>query len=200
MPVGVPQLSFLIPGTKETEDEDDKKNRLSHQRFLFVGDDIDPESANHAVGLITIYGIENKEEIIHCYINSNGGSAIGGLAIFASVTTGIAPVHTICVGTAISMASFILSGGVSTKRLAFPHARVMIHQPVSSYLDGDLGISALDLKQILSIRASVIYGYHATTKQPPWIIAIDLERDVFMTPEEAVAYGIVDVVGFKIEI
>lgn len=76
----------------------------------------------------------------------------------------------------------------------------MIHQPVSSYLDGDLGISALDLKQILSIRASVIYGYHATTKQPPWIIAIDLERDVFMTPEEAVAYGIVDVVGFKIEI
>ena len=98
-------------------------NRLSHQRFLFVGDDIDPESANHAVGLITIYGIENKEEIIHCYINSNGGSAIGGLAIFASVTTGIAPVHTICVGTAISMASFILSGGVSTKRLAFPHAR-----------------------------------------------------------------------------
>ena len=130
------------------------------------------------------------------FINSPGGWIVPGMAIYDMMQSIKPDVHTSCLGLAASIASCILMGGTPTKRLAFPHSRVMIHQPASSYFNTKAGEVVLETDELTKIRENVVNIYVQRTGKPPEVISEDLDRDVFMSPEEAKAYGIVDLIAF----
>nr|YP_010379239.1 clp protease proteolytic subunit [Astragalus arrectus]UCS40228.1 clp protease proteolytic subunit [Astragalus arrectus] len=194
MPVGIPKVPYLVPG-----DDDaswlDLYNRLYYQRLLFLGQEINSETSNHLVGLIIYFGLADKDKDLYLFINSPGGGVISGMAIFDAMHFVQAEVQTVCVGIAASMASVILVGGEITKRLAFPHARVMIHQPASSLGEGPSVENLMDAKEVEKMRDIITQIYAQRTGKPSWLIYEDMKRDSFMSAEEARAYGIVDMVG-----
>nr|UEE92610.1 clp protease proteolytic subunit [Chilopsis linearis]UEE92668.1 clp protease proteolytic subunit [Chilopsis linearis] len=194
MPVGVPKVPFRFP-----EEEDatwaDVYNRLYHQRFLFLGQEIDSEISNQITGLLVYFSIEDKTRDFYLFINSPGGGVISGLAIFDIMQSVVPEVQTICIGIAASMASFLLVGGAVTKRLAFPHARVMIHQPASDFYKSRTGEFVLESEELVQIRKHIIKVYVQRTGKPFWVISADMERDVFMSATEAQTYGIIDLIS-----
>nr|YP_009656767.1 clp protease proteolytic subunit [Medicago lupulina]AJE72541.1 ATP-dependent Clp protease proteolytic subunit [Medicago lupulina]QCO73663.1 clp protease proteolytic subunit [Medicago lupulina]UZA65609.1 clp protease proteolytic subunit [Medicago lupulina] len=194
MPVGVPKVPFDLPEDEESTWAD-LYNRLYQQRFLFLGQEVESEISNQLVGLMVYLSLEDKSKDLFLFINSPGGEVFSGLAIFDIMRAVQADVQTVCVGTAASMASLILAGGEITKRLAFPHGRVMIHQPASSFyrLTADYGIDESD--QIQLIRRDVANLYVEITGKKFWKIYKDMQRDTFMSAEDAQAHGIVDMVG-----
>nr|WOC91421.1 ATP-dependent Clp protease proteolytic subunit 1 [Utricularia graminifolia] len=193
MPIGVPKVPFRIPG-EEDATWVDLYNRLYRQRWLFLGQEVDSEISNQIVGLMVCLAIEDKTEEQYLFINSPGGWVISGIAIFDMMQYLDPVINTTCIGTAASMASFILLGGEITKRLAVPHARVMIHQPASSFFKLPIDAFILESAELGKIREDITMVYAQRTGQPPWVISEDLERDVFMSAEEAKTYGIVDLV------
>jgi ATP-dependent Clp protease protease subunit len=194
MPLGVPKVPFRIPG-----DEDatwvDLYNRLYRERILFLGEEIDHELANIIVGIITYLSMEDEDRDIFLFINSPGGLILPGMAIYDVVSNSPPDVYTICMGIAASMASLILAGGAITKRIAFPHARVMLHQPSASFPKKKRGKElkkTLYMNELLIIRNNIISIYEQRTKQPASVINEDIERDILMSAEEAKTYGIID--------
>jgi len=194
MPVGVPKVPFDLPEDEESTWAD-LYNRLYQQRFLFLGQEVESEISNQLVGLMVYLSLEDKSKDLFLFINSPGGEVFSGLAIFDIMRAVQADVQIVCVGTAASMASLILAGGEITKRLAFPHGRVMIHQPASSFYrqTADYGIDESD--QIQLIRRDVANLYVEITGKIFWKIYKDMQRDTFMSAEDAQAHGIVDMVG-----
>nr|YP_010379163.1 clp protease proteolytic subunit [Astragalus ampullarius]UCS40152.1 clp protease proteolytic subunit [Astragalus ampullarius] len=194
MPVGVPKVPFLVPG-----DDDaswiDLYNRLFQERLLFLGQEINSEISNQLVGLMVYLSLEDKTRDLYLFINSPGGEVITGMAMFDAMHFVEAEVQTVCVGLAASMASLLLVGGEITKRLAFPHARVMIHQPASSLQEGQTAECILDANELLKMRETITQIYAQRTGKPSWQIYKDMERDFYMSAEEAQAYGIVDMVA-----
>nr|QUV77200.1 clp protease proteolytic subunit [Markhamia cauda-felina] len=205
MPVGVPKTAFLIP-----DDEDPNCNRLYHERILFLGHELDQELGNQIAGLLIHFTIQDQTRGFFLFINSPGGLVIPGLAVFDTMQWVPPGVTTICMGIAASMASFVLLGGRFTKRLSFPNARVMVHQPATAY-----GLRNKkkkkkkkkyktvyyfsDASEIYRLRNYIVDIYMKRTGQPYEIISRDLERDSFMTPEESVKYGIIDEVLYPLE-
>ncbi|CAI8583241.1 unnamed protein product [Vicia faba] len=124
-----------------------------------------------------------------------GGGILSGMAIFDVMQFVEAEVQTVCVGLAASMGSLILLGGEITKRLAFPHAWVMLHQPASSFYEGNTGESMMEVTEIMKMQTTMINIYCQRTGKPSWQIYKDMERDFFMSAEEAQAYGIIDTVA-----
>nr|QBZ77917.1 ATP-dependent Clp protease proteolytic subunit [Ranzania japonica] len=196
MPVGVPKVPFRNPG-----DEDaswvDLYNRLYRERLLFLGQEIESEISNQIMGLMVYLSIEDQTKDLYLFINSPGGWVIPGVGLYDTMQFVPPDVHTICMGIAASMASFVLVGGEITKRLAFPHARVMIHQPASSFYESQTGEFVLEAEELLKMRENITKVYAKRTNKPLWVISEDLERDVFMSPEEAQAHGIIDLVGVE---
>nr|BEG71847.1 ATP-dependent Clp protease proteolytic subunit [Astragalus iranicus] len=194
MPVGVPKVPFLIPG-----DEDaswiDLYNCLFQERLLFLGQEINSEISNQLAGLMIYLSLEDKTKDLYLFINSPGGDVISGMAMFDTMHVVEAEVQTVCVGLAASMASLLLVGGEITKRLAFPHARVMIHQPASSFQEGQTVECIQEANELLKMRETITQIYAQRTGTPSWQISKDMERDFFMSAEEAHAYGIVDMVA-----
>nr|ULF47314.1 ATP-dependent Clp protease proteolytic subunit [Astragalus sinicus] len=194
MPVGVPKVPYLIPG-----DEDaswiDLYNRLFQERLLFLGQEVNSEISNQLVGLMIYLSLEDKTKDLYLFINSPGGEIISGMAMFDAMHFVEAEVQTVCVGLAASMASLLLVGGEITKRLAFPHARIMIHQPASSFQDGQTVECILEADELLQMSETITQIYAQRTGTPSWQISKDMERDFFMSAEEAQAYGIVDMVA-----
>nr|YP_010349174.1 ATP-dependent Clp protease proteolytic subunit 1 [Iris x hollandica]UNV38060.1 ATP-dependent Clp protease proteolytic subunit 1 [Iris x hollandica] len=194
MPIGVPKVPFRIPG-----DEDptwvDIYNRLHRQRLLFLGQEVDYEIGNQIVGLMVFLTIEDPTMDQFLFINSPGGLVIPGVAIFDTMQWITPDINTIGMGVVASMGSFILLGGEITKRLAFPHARVMIHQPATSFFEAPTGEFFLEAGELLHIHRAIMDIYVQRTGAPLWVIMEDMERDVFMTATEAQAHGIVDYVG-----
>ncbi|KAL1134179.1 hypothetical protein V6Z11_A12G088700 [Gossypium hirsutum] len=133
MPIGVPKVPFRNPGEEDAVWVD-VYNRLYRERLLFLGQEVDSEISNQLIGLMVYLSIENDTKDLYLFINSPGGWVIPGVAIYDTMQFVQPDVHTICMGLAASMGSFLLAGGEITKRLAFPHARVMIHQPASSFM------------------------------------------------------------------
>lgn len=194
MPVGIPKVPFLVPG------DDDSSwvelyNRVYQERLLFLGQKIDNEAVNHIAGLMVYLSQEDKTKDINLFINSPGGDVMCGFAIYDVMQYVKAEVQTIAVGLAASMASVILSGGERTKRLAFPHAKIMIHQPASSIGDGQTGECVKDAFLMLKLHKDIVRTYAKRTGRPTWQIETDMKRDYFMSAEEAQAYGIVDMVA-----
>nr|YP_010723222.1 ATP-dependent Clp protease proteolytic subunit 1 [Chasmanthe floribunda]WDW26592.1 ATP-dependent Clp protease proteolytic subunit 1 [Chasmanthe floribunda] len=196
MPIGVPRVPFQSP---EEGDEVwvDVYNRLHRERLLFLGQVVDSEISNQLVGLMVYLSMEDDTKDIYLFINSPGGWVIPGIAIYDTMQFVSPDIQTICMGLAASMGSFILVGGEITKRLAFPHARVMIHQPASSFYTAQVGEFILEAEELLKIRETLTKVYVQRTGNPLWVISEDMERDVFMSATEAQAHGIVDLVAVE---
>nr|QHN53077.1 clp protease proteolytic subunit [Droguetia iners] len=196
MPIGVPQVPFRNPG-----DEDaswvDVLNRLYRERLLFLGQEVDDEISNQLIGLMIYLSIEDDTPDLYLFINSPGGWVIPGLGIYDTMQFVQPDVQTICMGLAASMGSFILVGGEITKRLAFPHARVMIHQPSSSFFMAQVGEFILETEELLRLREILTKVYVQRTGKPLWVVSEDMERDVFMSATEAQAHGLVDLVAVE---
>nr|YP_010379391.1 clp protease proteolytic subunit [Astragalus bolanderi]UCS40380.1 clp protease proteolytic subunit [Astragalus bolanderi] len=194
MPVGIPKVPYLVPG-----DDDaswiDLYNLLYQERLLFLGQEINSEIANQLTGLMIYLSLEDKTRDLYLFINSPGGELISGMAMYDTMNFVEAEVQTVGVGLSASMASLILAAGQSTKRLAFPHARIMIHQPASSLQDGQTRDCLLDANELLKMHETIIEIYAQRTGKPSWQIAYDMKRDLHMSAEEAQAYGIIDMVA-----
>lgn len=191
MPIGVPKVPFLMRGDEDAS-WSDLYNVIYRTRLLFLGQEINNETSNDVVGLMIFLGLENPKRDIHLYINSPGGEMLSGLAIFDIMQFVQPPVHTLCVGIAASMASLLLIGGEFTKREAFPHARIMIHQPLSTSYSERAGSGIGDLMELMELRKTVIEIFVQRSGKPLEQILEGMNRDTFMTPEEAQGYGIID--------
>ena len=184
-------VPFVVEQTGAGERSYDIFSRLLKDRIVFLDGEINDQSADLVVAQLLFLDGQDSEKDINLYINSPGGSVTAGLAIYDTIQHVKSNVQTICLGQAASIAALILAAGAPGKRLVLPSSRVVIHQPWGGAQGQarDIGIHA---KEILRIKKITIdyFAYH--TGKDPAQIALDLERDFFMSAEEAVAYGIAD--------
>ena len=166
-------------------------NRLYRERIIFLGSEIDDELANQIIGVMLYLDEEDSSKPIYLYINCPGGSVISGLAIFDAMQLIKSEVITINLGLAASMASFILAAGSKGKRLALPSSRIMIHQPMGG-AQGQAQDIKVEAAQIMRIRDNLVKMYSMFTGQTTDQITKDLDRDNFLSAQEALEYGLVD--------
>lgn len=188
MPIFAP---YVIERSSRGERTYDIFSRLLMDRIVFLGSAINDDVANVVIAQLLFLEADNPERDINIYINSPGGSVQAGLAIYDTMQFLNAPVATICMGMAASMGAFLLAAGTEGKRKALPNARIMIHQPSG----GSYGTAAdieIQAKEILHARARLNSLLAKHTGQSIEQIADDVDRDRFMSPEEACDYGIID--------
>lgn len=190
MPIGVPKVPFRLPGEPSAQ-WIDLYNRLYRERVLFLCQDLDDELANQLIGIMLYLNAEEKTKDLYLYINSPGGSVTCGIAVYDIMNYIKSDVITLCVGTAASMASFILVGGTIGKRIAFPHARIMIHQPEGGS-QGQASEVLSESEEISRIRRQIGQIYAERTKQSLSQISRDLDRDQFLSASESKLYGLID--------
>ena len=190
MPIGVPKVPFRLPG-EPTAQWVDLYNRLYRERVLFLCQDLDDELSNQLIGIMLYLNAEEKLKDLYIYINSPGGSVTCGIAVYDIMNYINSDVITLCVGTAASMASFILAGGTRGKRIAFPHSRIMIHQPEGGS-QGQASEVISESEEVIRIRRQVGKIYADRTVQSLSQISRDMDRDQFMSAREAKEYGLVD--------
>ena len=197
MLVSPPQVTVRLPGDEETSWVD-LTEQLNRNRILFLCEELDTDISNDIIGLMLYLGMEDNTQDFYLFINSPGGEIINGITVHNVMQFVPTTVSTICLGMAASTAAYILVGGEYKKRVAFPHARIMIHNPsITFFADKkkrEASILLKGLEELLSIRETVARGYYERTGKPLWIISQDLERDFFMSATEAKAYGIVDLI------
>jgi ATP-dependent Clp protease protease subunit len=193
MPIGVPKVPFRAPGD-EDENWVNLYNRLYREILLFLAQDINHEIANQLMGLMVYLSAKDENKDMFSFLNCPGGSVIPGVGLFDIMQIIVLDVHTICMGIAASMGSFILIGEEITKCIALPHARVMIHQPASSYYDGLATDFHTESKHVTMLRDYITKCYMERTGKLGEVIQWDLDIDVFMSATEVQAYGIVDAV------
>jgi len=190
MPIGVPKVAYRVPGSQGA-DWVDIYNRLYRERIVFIGSEIDDELANQVIGVMLYLDSEDSDKPIYLYINSPGGSVISGLAIYDCMQHVQSEVVTINLGLAASMASFILAAGSKGKRLALPSSRVMIHQPMGG-ARGQAEDIKVEARQIMRIRDNLVKMYSMMSGQTTEQITKDLDRDNYLSAQEAVEYGLID--------
>ena len=190
MPIGVPKVSYRLPGEPYPQ-WIDLYNRLYRERLLFLGSELDDELANQIVGILLYLSSEDESKRLYMYINSPGGSVTCGIGVYDTIQHVKASVTTICVGIAASMASLVLVGGERGHRLALSHCRVMIHQPQGGS-EGQATELKAEADEILRIRSQVAQIYAERTGKSLANIARDMDRDIFLSSVEAKQYGIVD--------
>lgn len=190
MPIGVPKVAYRVPGSQGAEWVD-IYNRLYRERIIFLGSEIDDELANQIIGVMLYLDSEDSDKPIYLYINCPGGSVISGLAIYDCMQHIKSEVITINLGLAASMASFILAAGSKGKRLALPSSRIMIHQPMGG-AQGQAEDIKVEAAQVMRIRDNLVKMYSMMTGQTQDQIIRDLDRDNFMSAQEAAEYGLVD--------
>ena len=181
----------MIERTSRGERSYDIFSRLLMDRIIFLGSGIDDNVANMIVAQLLFLDAEDPERDIFMYINSPGGGVYSGMAIYDTMQHLRAPVSTFCVGMAASMGAVLLSAGAKGKRSALPNSRIMIHQPSggSQGTAADIEIAA---QEILHIREKLNLLIAKHTGQPVETIQKDADRDRFMSPQEAVEYGLID--------
>lgn len=182
---------YVIERSSRGERTYDIFSRLLMDRIVFLGSPITDDVANVVIAQLLFLEADNPERDINIYLNSPGGSVQAGLAIYDTMQFLNAPVATICMGMAASMGAFLLAAGTPGKRRALPNARIMIHQPSgSSY--GTAADIEIQAKEILHSRERLNNILANHTGQPLEQIEEDVDRDRFMSPEEALEYGIID--------
>ncbi len=182
---------YVIERSSRGERTYDVFSRLLMDRIIFLGTPINDDVANVVIAQLLFLEADNPERDIHIYINSPGGSVSAGMAIYDTMQFLKSPVNTNCMGLAASMGSFLLAAGRPGKRSALPHSRIMIHQP-SGGTQGTAADIEIQAREILYLRAKMneLMGKH--TGRPVEQIERDMDRDRFMSAEEAKAYGIID--------
>jgi ATP-dependent Clp protease protease subunit len=188
MPIFPP---YVIERTSRGERSYDIFSRLLMDRIVFLGSHIDDNVANIILAQLLFLDAEDPERDIYLYINSPGGSVYAGLAIFDTMQHLRAPVSTYCVGMAASMAAILVAAGTPGKRSALPNSRIMIHQP-STGAQGTAADIEIAAREVLDIRGRLNGILADCTGQPVDKIAQDVDRDRFMSPEEARDYGLID--------
>lgn len=191
MPIGVPKVPYRLPGS-QYEQWISIYSRLSVERILFLGQEVTDGLANALVAQMLYLDSEDPTKPIYLYINSPGGSVTAGMAIYDTMQYIKAEVVTICVGLAASMGAFLLASGSPGKRLALPHARIMIHQPMGGTGRRQATDIDIEAKEILRIRQQLNEIMANRTGQTIERIEKDTDRDYFLSAEEAVTYGLID--------
>jgi len=166
-------------------------SRLLRERIIFLGTDINDQVSDSLVAQLLFLEAEDPNKDIQIYINSPGGSVTAGLAIYDTMQQILPDVVTICFGVAASMGAFLLSGGAKGKRLALPNSRIMIHQPLGG-AQGQAVEIEIQAKEILYLKKTLNSLLADHTGQSLEKIMEDTERDYFLSPAEAVDYGLID--------
>ncbi|OPY71593.1 MAG: ATP-dependent Clp protease proteolytic subunit [Syntrophorhabdus sp. PtaU1.Bin058] len=166
-------------------------SRLLKERIVFLGTSIDDNVANIIIAQLLFLESEDPAKDIFLYINSPGGYLTSGLAIYDTMQYVKPPIVTMCLGQAASMGAVLLAGGEKGKRYALPHSRILIHQPLGG-AQGQASDIDIQAREILRMRSEINKIFTKHTGQPIEKIAADTERDFFMSPEQAIEYGIVD--------
>lgn len=191
---------YVIERTSRGERSYDIFSRLLMDRIIFLGTPVDENVANIIIAQLLFLEADNPEKDIYLYINSPGGSVYAGLAIYDTMQYLKAPVATMCMGMAASMGALLLAAGTREKRSALPNSRIMIHQP-SAGAQGTATDIEIHAREILHARERLNKILAEHTGQPIDKVAEDVDRDYFMGPQEAEAYGIIDhVVAHKGEV
>ena len=166
-------------------------SRLLRERIIFLGTDVNDQVSDSLVAQMLFLEAEDPEKDIQLYINSPGGSVTAGMAIYDTMQQISPDVITICYGLAASMGAFLLSGGAKNKRLALPNSRIMIHQPLGGAQGQAIEIE-IQAKEILFLKETLNKLLSEHTGQPIEKITEDTDRDHFLSPQEAVEYGLID--------
>ena len=188
MPYSIP---YVIEQSSRGERSYDIYSRLLKDRIIFLGDEVNEESAQLIVAQLLFLESEDPNKDVHLYINSPGGVITAGMAIYDTMRYIKCDVSTICIGMAASMGAFLLAGGAKGKRYALPNAEVMIHQP-SGGAQGQATEIQITAEWILRTKKKMNEILAANTGRTYEQVAADTERDKWMTAEEALEYGIVD--------
>lgn len=191
MPIGTPKVPYRLPGSSY-EQWIDIYQRLSLERILFLSQEVDDGIANALVASMLYLDSEDPSKPMYLYINSPGGSVTAGMAIYDTMQHIKADVVTICVGLAASMGAFLLTAGTKGKRLALPHARIMIHQPLGGTGRRQATDIDIEARQILRVRRELngLMAHH--TGKAVEQIERDTDRDYFLSAQQAMEYGLID--------
>ena len=190
-PYAAPGVPTVVEQSGRGERSFDIYSRLLRERIIFLGTDVNDQVADALVAQLLFLEAEDPEKDIQVYINSPGGSITAGLAIYDTMQQVAPDVVTICYGLAASMGAFLLSGGCKGKRLALPNARIMIHQPLGGAQGQAVDIEIM-AQEILFLKETLNGLMAEHTGQPLAKITEDTERDYFLSPAEAVEYGLID--------
>jgi ATP-dependent Clp protease protease subunit len=188
MPIYAP---YVIERSSRGERSYDIFSRLLMDRIVFLGNPINDDVANVIIAQLLFLQADNPEKDVYLYINSPGGSVYAGMAIYDTMKFLACDVNTYCMGIAASMGSFLLSAGTKGKRFALPNSRIMLHQP-SGGSQGTAADIEIQARELLWVRERMNLIYSENTGQPPEKIKEDIDRDRFMSPDEAQAYGLID--------
>ena len=192
LPISAPgPLPTVVEQSGRGDRAFDIYSRLLRERIIFLGTGVDDAVAAALVAQMLFLEAEDPEKDIQIYINSPGGSVTAGLASYDTMQQVAPDVVTICYGLAASMGAFLLSGGCKGKRLALPNARIMIHQPLGGAQGQAVDIE-IQAKEILFLKETLNGLMADHTGQPLDKIAEDTDRDYFLSPAEAVQYGLID--------
>lgn len=189
-------VPYVIEQTNRGERSYDIFSRLLKDRIIFLGDEIDDNTASLVVAQMLFLEMEDPDADIMLYINSPGGSVTSGMAIYDTMRYLKCEVSTVCVGMAASMGAFLLSSGTKGKRIALPNAEIMIHQPLGG-TQGQTTDMQIHVERMLRIKKHLNEILAANTGKPLETICADTERDNFMSAEEAKEYGLVDKVIYN---
>jgi ATP-dependent Clp protease protease subunit len=191
MPIGTPSVPYRLPGS-QYERWVDIYTRLGVERILFLGQEVSDAVANSLVAQMLYLDSDDNSKPIYLYINSPGGSVTAGLAIYDTMQYVKSDVVTICVGLAASMGAFLLAAGTKGKRLALPHSRIMIHQPLGGTSQRQASDIEIEAREILRIKDMLNLSLAEMTGQSLEKITKDTDRDYFLSAAEAVDYGLID--------
>lgn len=187
--------SSLIPMVVEKEGGGERAydiySRLLKDRIIFLGGDVTDDVANLIIAELLFLEAQNPEQDIQLYINSPGGSVTAGLAIYDTMQYVKSDVATICVGQASSMGAVLLAAGAEGKRFSLPNSRIMIHQPMGGFRGQATDIE-IHAKEILFLKEKLTDILHSHTKKDRKTLKKDMERDFFMSADDAVKYGLID--------
>ena len=198
-PTNIPLIPYVVEQTPRGERSFDIYSRLLNDRIVFLGEEVTRDSANLVIAQLLFLESQDPDKDISLYINSPGGDVYAGLGIIDTMNFIKPDVSTICVGMAASMGAFLLASGTKGKRFALPNSEILIHQP----LIGGQGISGqttdiqIHANHMVHIRNKMNTLLSQYTGQPLETIQKDTERDNYMTPEQAKAYGLIDEILYK---
>lgn len=192
-------VPMVVEQTNRGERSYDIFSRLLKDRIILLSDEVNDTTASLIVAQLLFLESEDPDKDIHLYINSPGGSITSGMAIYDTMQYIKPDVSTICVGMAASMGSFLLTAGAKGKRFALPNSEIMIHQPLGGF-QGQATDIDIHARRILRTKDLLNKILSERTGQPIEVIKKDVERDYFMTSEEAMNYGIIDKVLVKNEL
>ena len=187
----MPLIPYVVEQTNRGERSYDIYSRLLKDRIIFLGGEIDDDVANTVVAQLLFLEMEDPDADICLYINSPGGSVTAGMAIYDTMQYIKPQVRTVCVGMAASMGAFLLMAGEKGKRCALPNSEVMIHQPLGG-AQGQATDVAIHAEWLIRTKEKMTRMKAEMTGQDIETVRRDLERDHFMTAEEALAYGVID--------